>query len=199
MSLSIAAIVAGSLSLMAFIGGAVGYVAHNKQERSRWAAGVWRDVTLRNGVTERSPFHTSDSSFNAPGLVQVFPRSQRPAPPIPAPTGRQVPDACPRPTSVMPMSSTNPVANSSAPTEEPDDTPLELSNPPHPTERDRVRRLYQNDVSQTKIIKTVWGISKGGGVKYSEARRRFRQHVRDIAKPGLRYAIEREEALANAD
>lgn len=199
MSLSIAAIVAGSLSLMAVIGGAVGYVTHSKQERSRWAAGVWRDVTLRNGVTERSPFHAYESSFNAPGMVEVFPRSHRRTSPIAAPTDEPVHNARPRPTSVLREVCNTPVTNGLMPVDEPPTLPLELSDPPHPNERDLCRELYQQDMSQTRIIKTVWGVSKGSGYKYQESRRRFRAHVREIAKPGLRQAIEREELIANAE
>lgn len=197
MSLSIVAIVAGSFSLMAVVGGTVGYVTHGKQERSRWAAGVWRDVTLRNGVTEQSPFHPRSSSFNAPGMVEVFPSSHRPTPPVAALTGEQVHSARPRPTSAYLEVYNPPVSNGFTPSDELPSTPLQLSDPPHEAERARCRRLYQEGLSQTKLINRVWGISKGGGYKYSEARRRFRAHVRDIAQPDLLTSIEADEAKIN--
>jgi hypothetical protein len=198
MSFSIAALVAGSLATTAIIGVAVGWSTHNSQQRSKWAAQTWRDVTLRNGVTERSPFHTPTSSFNAPGMVEVFPRSHTPTPPIHPWESAQVPGERPQPTSDS-YSTDNPTVH---PGESPEDelpsTPLALSDPPDPAERARCRRLYQQGLSQTKLIKQVWGLSKGGGTKYSEARRRFREHVQDIATPELLAAIQAQEAKTNA-
>lgn len=194
MSLSIAAIVASSLLSVFAVGGVVGLLTHNQQERKRWSSQTWRDLTLRNGVTARSPFHTDTSSFNAPGLVRVFPRSHRPAPHIDEPTGEQVHTAHPLPTSAIQSHSAQQVRTVAEPVNEPSTTPLELSDPPHPDEYGRCRYYYQQGMSQTKLIMAVWGISKGGGFKYNEARRRFRQHVRDIANRPLRASIEAEEA-----
>ena len=159
-------------------------LAHSPQA-DLWASGVWRDVSLRNGVTEPSPFHSTQSSFNAPGLVQVYPRSQvRPAPPHP-------PSASPEPTSTV-------VVPVDDPSEELPCAPMELSDPPHEAECARVRRLYQQGMSQTKIISEVWGLSKGGSKKYYEARRRFRAHVADIATGDLKESITSEESKASA-
>lgn len=201
MSLSIAGIVAGSLLVVAAAGGVAGLLGQREQERRRWAAGVWRDLTLRNGVTERSPFHAYESSFNAPGMVRVYPRSQRPECESVS-VGASVPvDVSVRPAglpapSASPEVCNNPVRTGFTPFEELPELPIELSSPPHEAERVLCRELYQEGMSQTKLISTLWGISKGGGYRYSEARRRFRQHVADIATGELRQSIESELAHA---
>lgn len=191
MALSIAALVAGSLSVIAVIGGAVGYVGHSQQVKSKWAAQVWRDVTLRNGVGESSPFHSERSSINIPGMVEVFPRSH-------VPNDEQVcPESLPL-TSDSQGTDENMVSTGFNQSEELTIEPFELSDPPHEAERARVRRLYSQGMSQTKLISNVWGVSKGGGKKYTEARRRFREHVADIATGDLRASIEAEGAAVNA-
>lgn len=202
MSLSIAAIVGGGLMSVALAGGLAGAVANSQTERRRWAVGVWRDVTLRNGVTEPSPFHVPASSFNAPGMVEVFPRSLRPPAPAdvsaPAPADEQVSARRQRPPSVNGEVCNEPVSNGFPPVKELPKLPLELSNPPHGSEIEICRQLYQEGYSQTKLIDRVWGISKGGGFKYNEARRRFRANVRVIASPELLASIEAEEVSADA-
>jgi hypothetical protein len=91
-----------------------------------------------------------------------------------------------------------PVGNGFTPVKELPELPLELSNPPHGAEVEICRQLYQDGYSQTKLIESVWGISKGGGFKYSEARRRFRANVRAIAQPALLASIEAEEVSDHA-
>lgn len=179
MSLSIAAVVGGSLLLVAVVGGAADICEHNDRRRRNWASQAWRDVTLRNGVAGVSPFHSPTSSFNAPGLVRVYPRSQvRPAPP------QRASDS---PSAVRPV-----VRPGDELADELPCAPMELSDPPHEAERARVRRLYQQGLSQTRVIKEVWGLSKGGSKRYYEARDRFRSHVADIATGDLLASIEAE-------
>ncbi len=202
MALSIAAIVGGGLMSVALAGGLAGAVANSQTERRRWASGVWRDVTLRNGVTEPSPFHAPVSSFNAPGMVEVFPRSMRPPSPaavsVPMSADEQVSARRLPPPSVNSEVCNTPVGNGFTPVKELPELPLELSNPPHGAEVEICRQLYQDGYSQTKLIESVWGISKGGGFKYSEARRRFRANVRAIAQPALLASIEAEEVSDHA-
>ena len=198
MSLSLAALVAGSLLSVFTFGGVAGLLAHNRQARKRWASQTWRDLTLRNGVAARSPFHSDTSTFNAPGLVRVYPRSHTPTPHADTPTDEQVHTARPLPTSALPTQSPQQVPTVAAPMPELPSEPLALSDPADPAERARCRRLYQQGLSQTKVIKGVWGISKGGGYKYNEARRRFRVHVRDIASRSLLASIQEDEAKADA-
>lgn len=196
MSLSIAALVAAGLLSVSVAGGVVGLFAHQRDDRQRWASGVWRDVTLRNGVTERSPFHSLTSSFNAPGMVEVLPRSQRPSVPVPA--DRQVCGASlPAPSANHEVCNT-PVDNGFAPLQELPELPIELSYPPHSAEVEICRQAYLRGYSQTRLISSVWGISKGGGPKYAEARRRFRANVRAVAKPDLLASIEAEEGATDA-
>jgi hypothetical protein len=190
MSLSIAATVVVSLLALSAGGTVAGLLEHNRQERQRWAAQTWRDVTLRNGVTARSPFHSDKSSFNAPGLVRAYPRSQRPAPPVSVPTDEQVHSARQRLPSALHEVCNNPVRTELTPFEELPELPIELLNPPHPYEGELCRQSYLKGDSQTKLIKAVWGISKGGGYKYTEARRRFRAHVADIATGDLQASIQ---------
>lgn len=199
MYLSIAALVAAGLLSVSAVGGVVGALAHSRNERQRWASGVWRDVTLRNGVTERSPFHSLTSSFNAPGMVEVFPRSKRPSVPAGVSADGQVCDERPRSPSAKQTGEENQASNGFALVDELPELPIELSDPAHSAEGDICRKLYQAGYSQTKLIGEVWSIAKGGGYRYSEARRRFRQHVRDIAQPALRASIEAEEVTANAE
>ncbi|WP_121970686.1 hypothetical protein [Leptolyngbya sp. BC1307] len=198
MSLSIAAIVAGSFAFLAGAGGAVGYATHRKQQRSEWAAQTWRNVTLRDGVTERSPFHTADSSFNLPGMVEVFPRSHTPNRAVHAWEHDPLPGDRPRHTSDSHSDGLTAVLPGESLAEELPSTPLELSDPPDPAERARCRRLYGQGLSQTKTISAVWGLSKGGSRRYYEARRRFREHVRDIARPDLLISLEAEEGQTDA-
>ena len=201
MAFPIATLVAGSLTIMAVVSGSVGYFTSKRQQRSQWAASTWRDVVHRNGVTGVIPFAPPTASVNAPGLVRVYPRSHTstltPAAPTAAHTDSQVHNPRPRPASVMATVQPPSVSPSEAPTDEPLDFTFELSDPPHPAERARVRRVYQQGLNQTKVIKAVWGLSKGGGKKYAEARRRFQSHVKDIARPELKYRIEEAEAQAN--
>jgi len=186
MSLSIAGIVGGGLLLVAVGGGVAGLYEHDRQKRSKWAAQTWRDVTLRNGVTGKSPFHSDDDSFNAPGMVQVYPRSQvRSASPFPSSDS----------TAVVERTRVTPVEEL---TEELPCAPMELSDPPHEAERARVRRLHQQGLSQTKLIKEVWGLSKGGSKRYYEARRRYRNHIADIATGELLESIQQERGEASA-
>ena len=198
MSLSIAAVVGGSLCLCALAGGIAGLSEHERRKRQGWASETWRNVKLRNGVEAPSPFHSPTSAINAPGLVRVYPRSQQPK-------------QAPPPLSAEPVSATRPpmpsaelevpaplVSNGDELEEELSIEPFELSDPPHEAERARVRRLYQRGMSQTKIIGEVWGLSKGGSKKYYEARRRFRSHVADIATGDLRASIKAEEVEASA-
>lgn len=205
MSLPIAAIVAGSLLTLSVTGLTIGAVAHNKQQRRKWAAATWRNVVHRNGVTERSPFHASESAYNAPGMVRVYPRSQAPTPPTPpnhvasAGLPAQVPDTRPRPASAIQSTVQSTVRTDDTPMAELNITPLELSDPPHPKERDICRQIYREGTNQTKTIKRVWGLSKGGGKRYAEARRRFQAHVKDIARPELSYIMKEAEARANAE
>ncbi len=202
MSLSIAAVVAGSLLTMSAIGALIGYVTHEQQQRRNWAATTWRNVTHRNGVTERSPFHSPESSYNAPGMVRVYPRSHTPTPPaththVSRPA--DIPEVRPRPASAMPNPVQSTVRTDDTLADELNITPLELSEPPHPRERDICRQVYREGNNQTKTIKRVWGLSKGGGKRYAEARRRFQAHVKDIARPELRYVMKEAEAKASAE
>lgn len=192
MSFSLAAVVGGSLCVVAVAGGVAGLCEHSRQKRRRWATQTWRDVTLRNGVTAPSPFHTPHSSFNAPGLVEVFPKSKRTSVPMPVPTPEQVPTERPREPSALLEVCNPPVTNGFNQEEELPYEPFELTDPPHQAERARVRRLYQSGMSQTKTIKAVWGLSKGGSKKYYEARRRFRLYVSDVARDSLKASIEAE-------
>ena len=197
MSLSIAALVAAGLLSVFTVGGVVGALAHTRNDRKRWASDVWRDATLRNGVTERSPFHSLTSSFNAPGMVEVFPLSQRPSVPVPVSTDEQVRNERPRSPTAKQTGEENQASNGFALVDELPALPIELSDPPHEAECELCRQLYQESYSQTRLIQAVWGIAKGGGAKYAEARRRFRHHVADIAEPALKASIE-AEANANA-
>lgn len=198
MSLSIAALVLGSLATMTLVSGAVGWATHNRQSSSRWAADAWRGVTHRNGVTGVIPFAPTTARINAPGMVEVFPRSHTPERPIHAWESADIPGDRPRHTSNGNSEVIPTVRPGDEPVTELPCPPLELSTPPDPAERARCRRLYAQGLSQTKLIKEVWGLSKGGGAKYAEARRRFRMHVSDIARPDLRYALQREEAQNDA-
>lgn len=190
MSLSIAVIVAGSLSLVALAGGIAGAVGNRRQQRSKWASQTWRDVTLRNGVTALSPFHSRSSSFNAPGMVRTYPRSQ--APTQAASVSASVSNARPPAASVVPSAVSTVVHTSTTPETELPHEPLELSDPPHEAEGARCRRLYRQGMSQTKVIADVWGVPKGGSKKYYEARRRFRAHVAEIATGDLLASIQSE-------
>lgn len=198
MSLSIAATVVVSLLALSAGGAVAGLLEHNRQERQRWASQTWRDVTLRNGVTARSPFHSDKSSFNAPGLVQVYPRSQHHDLPVPVPADEQVDNARHRPPSALREVCNNPVRTELTPFEELPELPIELLNPPHIYEGELCRQSYLKGDSQTKTISAVWGISKGGGYKYSEARRRFREHVVDIATGDLLASIQADRVNNHA-
>ena len=202
MFLSIAAIVGGGLLSVAVVGCVAGALANQQTDSKRWASGVWRDVTLRNGVSERSPFHSPVSSFNAPGMVEVFPLSRHASAPAsasaPVSAGEQVRSRRPLAPSANIEVCNTPVGNGFAPVSELPKLPLELSNPPHGAEVEICRHLYQKGYSQTKLIAEVWGISKGGGPKYTEARRRFRKNVRVIARPELLASIEAEEVSNHA-
>lgn len=190
MSLSIAAIVAGSLSLVALAGGIAGAADSKRRQRGVWASQTWRDVTLRNGVTEVSPFHSRSSSFNAPGMIRTYPRSQTPT--QSASVSASVSNARPPVASDAISAVNNAVHTGTALETELPHEPLELSDPPHDAEGARCRRLYQQGMSQTKIIADVWGVPKGGSKKYYEARRRFRAHVADIATGDLLASIQSE-------
>lgn len=192
MSLSIAAIVVVSLLTLSAGGAIAGLLEHNRKERERWAAQTWRDVTLRGGVTECSPWHPDHASFNAPGLVRVYPHSQRPALPVSVPAGEQDCNARPPAPSALSEVCTPLVHNGFTPVEELPELPIELSTPPHPYEQSLCQQAYLRGYSQTRLISSVWGISKGGGRKYAEARRRFRQHVADIATGDLLASIQAE-------
>ena len=136
MSLSIAALVGAGLLSVGLLGGVAAAATGKERERERWASGVWRDVTLRNGVTERSPFHSLESSFNAPGMVEVFPRSQRPSVPAGEPVGEQVHNGRPPLPSAKQTGEENQGSNGVAPVDALPELPIELSEPPHEVERD---------------------------------------------------------------
>lgn len=191
MALPIAVLVVGSLSAVAVVGGLVGYVSYGGQSKSRWVSQMRRNVTLRGGVTAVSPFHSDRSSTNILGMVEVFPRSQ-------ALKSAQVPAVSPPIMSDSQSTDNTPVSTDFNPPEEMTIEPFELSDPIHPSERARCRRLYSQGMTQTKLISEVWGISKGGSQKYYEARRRFRDHVADIAADDLRASIEAERVTVNA-
>ena len=193
MSLSIAAVVGGSMCLIVVAGGVAGLSEHNRQRRRKWASQAWRDVTLRNGVTAQSPFHVRASSFNAPGLVEVFPQTHsRRSDASVLQRSEPVHSASPRPSSDIPNADSTAVHTSDEPADELPCEPMALSDPPHEAEGARCRRLYQQGMSQTKVIKEVWGLSKGGSKKYYEARDRFRKHVADIATGDLKTSIQAE-------
>lgn len=192
MSLSIAFVVGGGLCAVAAVGAAVGAAGSYRGERERWASQAWRDVTVRGGVSEYSPFHAPESSFNAPGMVEVFPRSHRHNQ-VSQSAAAVVSSERPPVASVTSIPSATAVEPLLAPDDELPSTPLELSDPPHEAERARCRRLYSEGMSQTRVINAVWGIPKGGSKKYHEARRRFREHIADIAQGDLLVSIKSEE------
>lgn len=68
------------LFILIFSSGAISaaLLATGKQARQQSASNDWRLVVLRNGITSESPFSPIDSKINAPGLVQVWPKSQTP-------------------------------------------------------------------------------------------------------------------------
>lgn len=83
-----------ALLLITGSGAVAGALTHNQEVRQAQARETYNYIVLRNGVTEESPFSNLHEPVNAPGLVQVFPRSQTPTPtpplaastaPVPAP------------------------------------------------------------------------------------------------------------------
>lgn len=154
-----------------------------RQSANKEASQLWRDIQLRNGVTEVSPWHSTDASINRPGMVQVHPRTQRPH------TDAHLPSAGPPFTSDLATEPPEKQGSSdSATLNETVETvpelpmePLELTDPPAAGEQARVLRLHRQGLTQNTVIKQVWGASAGGSKKYIEARRRYLDYIAQSA------------------
>jgi hypothetical protein len=143
----------------------VGLLSSSRTQADDDAALTWRAITHRNAITEPIPFASSVSRVNAPGLVQVYPRSQQPTP-EPAPTPRPAPVSMEKP-AVASVSRT-----SAAP-----ELPLELADEANDEEREVVLRLWESGRSMTAIILSVWGIKSGGSQRYDQARTRYKFYL----------------------
>ena len=166
----------------------VGHFSHRRQQRRQHASELWNAITARGPITAPSPWHPPSHPINHPGLVEVIPHKLQPDPPMHPWECEPIPAASPPPPSDGPNNDSTTVSTVSELVDEPPAPILELSDPPDPAERARVRRVYQQTTSQTRTIKQVWGISKGGGKRYVEARRRFRDHTADLIPQEAHYA-----------
>lgn len=160
---------------------AVALADRRQQTATRTAAQLWRDIQLRNGITEPIPWHSPDSPINRPGMVQVHP-------PIHPWETRPVPgDRPPSPSDLAINPPMKQGSSDSATLNETRETvpelpmePLELTDPPAAGEQARVLRLHGQGLTQNTIIKHVWGASPGGSKKYTEARRRYLDYINTI-------------------
>lgn len=176
--MSIAVIIPIAFAGLTLIGGLVGFFAERSRHTDDSATQTWRDITHRNGVSEISPWHSPKSSFNDPGLVRVYPRTQQPA------NTTQAPDPGVRPERPAPVPNENPavealLADSELP--ELPELPIELADEATETERKIVSRLIEEGRSQSASILSVWGIKSGGSAKYKLARERFQQYQSEVS------------------
>ena len=144
---------------------------------SRDAFDLWRAIQLRNGVTALSPWHSSVSPINRPGMVEVMPNYSGLDPPLHPWESEPIPGEGPpsSPDGSNPPENTG--STGSALLDEPIAQPLALTDPPAAGEQARVLRLHQQGLSQTAIIQQVWGVPRGGSKKYKEARRRYLDYI----------------------
>lgn len=144
----------------------IGLLSSSRTRADDDAASTWRAIVHRNAITEPIPFATSVARVNAPGLVQVYPRSQQPTPTEPAPTALPAPVSMGKPTVAS-------VSHTSAALQ----LPLELADEANDEEREVVLRLWESGRSMTAIILSVWGIKSGGSQRYAEARTRYKFYL----------------------
>ena len=170
-------IVGSGITLVALVGGAVGALSEQRESRQSAAARTWRDITLRNGVTAESPWHKRESSFNAPGLVRVYPHSQRPHIPESELIHTHTPQPSVQTARPAPVSIENPVIETDSADSAAPKLPIELADEANETERAAVLRLHAEGKSQTAVILEAWAIKSGGSKKYKLARERYQQYL----------------------
>jgi hypothetical protein len=161
------ALIVSSLMLTIFgVSFSVGLLSSSRTRADDDAASTWRAIVHRNAISEPIPFAQSVARVNAPGLVQVYPRSQPPTPTEPAPT------ALPAPVSLG-----NPPVASVSPTSAAPQLPIELADEATDEEREIVLRLWEKGRSMSAIILSVWGIKSGGSQRYAQARARYKFYL----------------------
>ncbi|MEL7354064.1 MAG: hypothetical protein AAFN38_21760 [Cyanobacteria bacterium J06560_5] len=162
------------LCILSAISGAsflIGFLQDQSAAEDQDAADTFRRIVHRNGVTEVSPWSAAHAPINAPGLVLVQPHTQRP--PMPPP----------------PVQPARPTGPSVA---KPDDSPLlvaselpklpiELADEPTESEAEIIVAWWEDGFSMTKTIKSVWGISSGGGKRYATARARYKHYLSQVS------------------
>lgn len=176
------------------------WLASRHDARQTEGEELWQAVRLRNGITESSPWHSAEHIVNTPGLVRVCPDVHTaPEPPLHEWEYEPMPDPSERPASVSVKNSfgTRGSGGSELP-ELPVELPIKLTTPPHLDERECCRLLVMAGLGQVATIKQVWDISKGGGKRYQEARKRLRKYVADCVPPGDLYASLRKERKNHA-
>lgn len=141
-----------------------------KRESSTPASDVWDAVKLRGGVTARSPWHSSESAMNTPGLVEVRPRRES------EPCTSTLPIPFPAPVPVNPDS--QPLRNVAATAEQGDRKGISAIDE---TNREVVIGLVSQGVSKTKIIRQIWGCSPGGSQKYKDARSMYEAILSEVS------------------
>ena len=191
--MSVLLVISTAFASMTLLGGIVGFFSHRETTRQSQAAQTWRTITHRGGVAARSPWHPPESDYNAPGLVRVYPQSQKPSTPASAatpaptpalPTPTPAPDASAQPERPAPVSIVNPDDGSVSTVSASPELPMKLADEPTETEKEAVMNQLRKGSSQSKVILTVWGVKSGGSKKYKAARDRF-QHYRQEAKANV--------------
>ncbi len=163
-------IILTGFTTLSIVGAAVGFLSHRHTSQQASAAKTWRDITHRGGVTAVSPWHSSASRYNAPGLVQVYPRSQQPT------SNPNVQPERPAPVSIEKLAD-----ESVSATSETEELPLEVADEPNETEKEAVLKRLETGLSQSAIILAVWGAKSGGSAKYKAARERFQHYQSEVA------------------
>lgn len=140
------------------------------------AARTYRNIELRNGTTAPSPWHARTAPINAPGLVEVHPRSHTPAPMPAPPPSLTIQPALPAPVSVAEAPEQAAATASEAPK-----LPIDFAEAANETEATVIVEMWEQGLSMTKTIKQVWNISAGGGKKYKSARARYQHYISEVA------------------
>ncbi|MEM9092829.1 MAG: hypothetical protein AAGC93_29390 [Cyanobacteria bacterium P01_F01_bin.53] len=169
-------IIPSMLAAMFGAGIVAGLLTVRKESEAQDAADTYRAIVHRNAISEPVPFASSVAAVNAPGLVQVHPRSQS----VPAPSSKStapVRSALPAPPSIVKPDDLSVSATSEAPK-----LPIEMAEAANEAEAEIIIQAWEDGSSMTKTIKSVWGISAGGGAKYKAARARYKHYLSEVTQ-----------------
>lgn len=194
-------LVLAALAIATGSAGLVAWIEKRTTRRTDRASDLWRSIRLRNGVTEPLPWHPATATVNIPGMVEVKPNSvQNSQAPHDWDLASQasVSEARPLLASMTESPDSTMVRPGSELVNESTEPKFEITDPPSDEEKARVQRLFRQGLSQYLIIRKVWGLSKGGGKKYKEARSRYFDYVYPIAQRGLRFHIDQQRGKGNA-